>query len=109
MIEAAALEGVVDLARAVGGDDDDGRLCGRDRAELGDRHLKVRQDLEEEGLERLVGPVELVDQEDRRALRRRVAGLPGSGRSMRKRGENTPPLATSPEASAWRIAIICAV
>jgi hypothetical protein len=35
VIEAAALQRVVDLARAVGGDDDDRRMRGLDRAELG--------------------------------------------------------------------------
>jgi hypothetical protein len=31
-------------------------------ADLGDRHLKVREELEQEGLELVVGTVELVDQ-----------------------------------------------
>ena len=67
MIEAAALERVVDLAGAVRGDDHDRRLLGLHRAELGDRDLEVRQHLEQERLERLVGAVELVDQQHRRA------------------------------------------
>jgi hypothetical protein len=67
VIEAAALEGVVDLAGAVGRDDDDGGLVGLDRAEFGNRDLVVGQDLEQEGLEGLVGAVELVDQQDGRA------------------------------------------
>jgi hypothetical protein len=37
-----------------------------DGPELGHRHRPVRQDLEEEGLELVVGPVDLVDEEDRR-------------------------------------------
>ena len=72
MIEAAPLQRVVDLARAVGGDDDDRRLFGLDGAELRHRHLEVGQDLEQERLERLVGAVELVDQEHRG--RARLAG-----------------------------------
>ncbi len=37
-----------------------------DRAELGDRHLEVGEELQQERLELLVGAVHLVDQEDRR-------------------------------------------
>ena len=37
------------------------------RADLRDRYLKVGEQLEEVGLERLVGAVELVDQQHRRA------------------------------------------
>ena len=67
MIEAAALQRVVDLARAVRGDDDDRRLLGLDRAELRDRDLEIGQHLEQERLEGLVGAVELVDEQHRRA------------------------------------------
>jgi hypothetical protein len=72
MIEAAPLQRVVDLAGAVGGDDDDGRLSRADRAKLGNGDLEIGQDLEQEGLEGLVGAVEFVDQQNRRAA---VAGL----------------------------------
>ena len=64
MIEAAALQRIVDLAGAIGGDDDDRRLFGANGAELGDRHLVIRQDFEKEGLEGLVGAVQFVDEED---------------------------------------------
>ena len=37
-----------------------------DRAELGDRHLEIGQHFEQIRLERLVGAVELVDQQHRR-------------------------------------------
>ena len=37
---------------------------GRDRADLRDRHGELREDLEQERLELVVGPVELVDQQD---------------------------------------------
>jgi hypothetical protein len=40
---------------------------GLDRADLGDGDLEVGEHLEQEGLERLVGAVELVDQQHRRA------------------------------------------
>ena len=75
VIEAAPLQRVVDFAGAVGGDDDDRRRRGADRAELGDGHLVVGEDLEEIGLERLVGAVELVDEEHRRSGRIRVERL----------------------------------
>ena len=68
VIEAAALQRVVDLARAVRGDDDDRRMRRLHRAELGDRDLEVGQHLEQERLEGFVGAVELVDQQHRRAV-----------------------------------------
>jgi len=71
VVEAAPLHRVVDLARAVGGDDHDRRLGGAQRADFGNRDLPVRQHLEQVGLEGLVGAVELVDEQDRRV------GLPG--------------------------------
>ena len=43
-----------------------GGTCGAERAELGHRDRVVRQHLEQEGLELVVGAVDLVDQEDRR-------------------------------------------
>ena len=67
--ERASLERVVQLARAVRGEDH-GRLAPRaNRAELGDRDLEVREHLEQERLELLVGAVDLVDQEDDRLVR----------------------------------------
>jgi hypothetical protein len=81
VVEAAAFQGVMHLARAVGGEDDDRGLGGADRAELGDGDLEVGEGFEQEGLERLVGAVKLVDQKDGRA-----AGLGahrGSGAGVR--------------------------
>ena len=66
VVEAAALQRVVDFPSPVRGDDHDRRLFGLDRADLGDRDLEVRQHLEQIGLERLVGAIELVDQQNRR-------------------------------------------
>ena len=65
VVEAPALEGVVQLAGAVGGQHHDRRLLGRDRADLRDRHRGVGEHLEQEGLELLVGPVQLVHQQHR--------------------------------------------
>ncbi len=66
VVEAAALERVVDLARPVRGQDHPRRGLGLDRADLGDRDLEVRQDLEQVRLELLVGAVDLVDEQHRR-------------------------------------------
>ena len=65
VVEAAALQGVVNLAGPVAGQDHPGREHGPDRANLGHRHLEVGQDLEQVRLELLVRPVDLVDQQDR--------------------------------------------
>ena len=62
----SAVQRVVDLPRAVRGQHDDGRRGGGDRAHLRDRDLEVAQDLQQEGLERLVRAVELVHQQHRR-------------------------------------------
>ena len=61
--ERAPLERVVELARAVRGEDDRGLPARADRPELGDRDLEVREHLEQERLELLVRAVDLVDQE----------------------------------------------
>ena len=61
--QAAALERVVQLARAVGGEDDRRAPARRDRPDLRDRDLEVREDLEQEGLELVVGAVDLVDEQ----------------------------------------------
>ncbi len=55
----------MDLARPVRGQDDPRRQGGLDRADLGDRDLEVRQDLEQVRLELLVGAVDLVDEQHR--------------------------------------------
>ncbi len=76
VVEAAPLERVVHLARPVRGQDHARRGLRPDRADLGDRDLEVGQDLEEVGLELLVGAIDLVDQQDR-APRRRSSRAPG--------------------------------
>ena len=62
--ERAALQGVVQLPRAVRGEDHRRLAARADRAELGDRDLEVGEHLEQERLELLVGSVDLVDQQD---------------------------------------------
>src|SRR5215218_4521883 len=66
MVEAAALEGVVDLPGAVGGQYGHRRPIGHDGAELGDGDGEVREDLEEESFELVVGAVHLVNEQDGR-------------------------------------------
>src|SRR5215469_8523505 len=70
MIDTAALHRVVNLARTVRGDDDDRPLHGADGRELRNRDLKIRQDFEQVRFERLIGPVELIDQQYGRAYPR---------------------------------------
>ncbi len=52
-----------------------GGVGGPDRAELGNRDLELGQQLEEVALELLVGAIDLVDQQDRRARARRIDRL----------------------------------
>jgi hypothetical protein len=75
VVQAAALHRVVDLARAVAGEDDDRRLLRLHRAQLGDGDLELAQHLQQEGLEGFVGAVEFVDQQHRRRRARGVDGL----------------------------------
>jgi len=56
----------VQVARAVRREDHDRLLLGVQRADLGDRHRRLREQLEEERLELLVGAVDLVDEQHRR-------------------------------------------
>ena len=66
LVQAAALDRVVQVARAVRGQHDDRRMGGADRADLRDRHRRLGQQLEQERLEVVVGAVDLVDQQHRR-------------------------------------------
>ena len=63
MIEAPALQRIVDLTRAVGGDHDERHLACLDGADLRNRDLEVGEQLEQERLELFVRPVDLVDQQ----------------------------------------------
>src|ERR687889_1609628 len=60
MVEAAALERVVDLPGSVGGQNGDRRTFGPDGAQLGYSDCEVREDLQQECLELVVGAVHLV-------------------------------------------------
>src|SRR5439155_14890215 len=66
VVQAAALERVVQLADAVGRQDDERSPRGDHRPELRDRHLEVREQLKQERLELVIGAVDLVDEQDHR-------------------------------------------
>ena len=65
VIEAAPPQRIAELTGAVRGQDHPGDRGRGDRAELGNADLEVGEDLEQIGLELLVGTVDLVDQQDR--------------------------------------------
>ena len=85
VVEAAPFQGVVHLPGAVRGDDHDGRLGGLDGSQFRDRDLEIAQRFQQERLERLIRPVQLVDQQDRRSALLRLhrfqqwAGGSGTG------------------------------
>ena len=100
VIDAAAPQRLVQLARAVRGEDDDRPLGRAQRAALGDRDLEVGEELEQEGLELVVGAVDLVDQQHASvglAQRREHRPLDQEGHRRRCRCVSSP---------AWRIASI---
>ena len=63
--QAAPLHRLGELARRVRGQHHERTAHGDDRAELGDRHLEVRQHLQQQALHLDVGLVDLVDQQHR--------------------------------------------
>ena len=67
-VEAPAAQRVADLARAVRGQHGVRHVRGGDGAELGNRYLEVGEDFQQEGLEAVVGAIDLVDQQDRRGV-----------------------------------------
>jgi hypothetical protein len=75
VVEAATLEGVVDLARTVRGENHDRDVLGADRADLRHGHLEVGEQFQQERFQLLIGAVDLVDQQDRRFLVRGVDRL----------------------------------
>ena len=82
VVEAPALQRVVQLAGPVRRDHDGRRRERLDLADLGDRDRELREDLQQEGLELVVGPVELVDEQHgvapRRGSPRAAAARPGT-------------------------------
>jgi len=77
-VEAPAAERVADLPGAVRREHYVRRMLGANRAELGDGHLKVGQDLEEKRLEPVVRAVHLIHQQYRRSLAPRDGPQQGS-------------------------------
>src|SRR4051794_30675837 len=68
-VQAAPLERLGELARVVGGQQHHRTRARLDPPELGDGDLEVREDLQQHGLELLVGLVDLVDEQHDRLLR----------------------------------------
>ena len=64
-VQAAAAQRVANLPALVRRQDDVRRVLRPNRTELGNGHLEIRQQLEEKRLEGLVGPIDLVDEQDR--------------------------------------------
>ena len=63
-MEAPPLEPVRELPRVVRGQDHERDVGRLDRPELRHRHLEIREDLQQEGLELRLGLVDLVDEQD---------------------------------------------
>src|SRR4051794_28201960 len=68
-VQAAPLERLGELARVVGGQQHHRTRARLDAPQLGDGDLEVREDLQQHGLELLVGLVDLVDEQHDRLLR----------------------------------------
>ncbi len=62
LVQATALERIVHLSGAVGGDDHERRLLCADGADLGNGDLEVGQDLQQKALKLFIGAVDLVNQ-----------------------------------------------
>ena len=88
VVEAAAAQRVVQLAAAVGGQHHDRRRVGGERAELRDGDRGLAEELEQQRLELVVGPVDLVDQQHRRRPARCAGPPAGSARSCRNSSVN---------------------
>ncbi len=69
VIDAAAAQRLVQVARPVRGQHDDRMLGGAQRAALGNGNLEVGEEFEQERLELLVGAVDFVDQQHGRVRR----------------------------------------
>ncbi len=66
MVEAPAAQGVVQVPAVVGGQDHDGWARGHEGSQLRHRDRGLAEELEEQRLELVVRPVDLVDQQHRR-------------------------------------------
>jgi hypothetical protein len=84
-MQAAALERGRQIPGVVGGEQDQRRRSGRERAQLGDGDLVLAQGLQQHRLQGLVRPIDLVDQQDGRFLP--VDGLEQRSRRQEPLGE----------------------
>ena len=63
VVKASALDGIVELARAVAGENGHRGHVGLDSAELGDADLVLAEVFELKGLNRLVGAIDVIDEQ----------------------------------------------
>jgi hypothetical protein len=82
--EAATLERLAELAGVVRGEEHQRDLLGRDGAQLGDGHLVLGEDLEQQRLGLDLDAVDLVDEQHHRVVGRMASS---SGRVSRKSSE----------------------
>lgn len=75
MIKTPALQGIVQLPSAVGGQDDMGAMPGFYGPNLRDRDLKIRENFQKKGFEFFVGAVNLIDEQNGRFCRIVLNGL----------------------------------
>src|SRR5262249_25289403 len=75
VVQAAAAQRIVDIAGAVGGEDDEGWVGGADGAQLGDSDGVVAEQLEQIRLKLGIGTVQLVNEQDRGMVLGGVYGL----------------------------------
>src|SRR5262249_12356765 len=68
VINAAPLQGIVNLTGTIGSDDYDGAVFGPQCADLRDGDLKVGQQFEQKTLELFICPIQLVNQENGRGF-----------------------------------------
>ena len=99
-VQAAPLEGLGQLAGVVRGEEDERDLGGPDRPQLGDGHLVLGEDLEQERLGLELDAVDLVEQQHHRLGR--ADGLEqGSGEQELLREDVLLQLCHVWPASAW--------
>src|SRR4051812_24998765 len=98
MVDTAALERIVEIARAVRGDNHDWAVLCAQGAQFGDADLKIGEQFEQKALELFVGAIQLVDQQhwrggmglvdrlEQRALEQKRLGIEVRGRRGVARG-----------------------
>ena len=89
MIKTPALQGIVQLPSAVGGQDDMGAMPGFYGPNLRDRDLKIRENFQKKGFEFFVGAVNLIDEQNGRFGRIVLNGLQKGAADEKFRAEDS--------------------